>query len=195
MRRHRSRTIAAVAVCLCSAAAPLPAHADTRLHIRNPSFNLPAVEQTGTNYVNLGVNGNLAGWSITHGDIDVYGRGFAKNPNGSQAVALNGVNSGTISQTLETTPGVRVTVSWSQSPDTWTGCPAGYSQKYTAGVTADGFTTATFNPGSPNPAGNWTRASFSFVPNQDLTTLEFASVNGGGACGPLITDVTAWAAQ
>ncbi|MET9518013.1 DUF642 domain-containing protein [Streptomyces sp. NPDC002994] len=174
--------------------AAIPAQADTRLRVENPNFNTVAVEQDGTSYRYLPVGSrDLPGWSITHGDVDVFGRGFAKAPTGTQALSLNGTTSGTVIQSLETTPGSTVTVRWLQSPDTWSGCPSNNSQVYSAGVTEgpNGPTTELFNPGRPTTAGHWTRAAFTFKARDYLTTLEFASQNGGGGCGPLITNVVA----
>ncbi|MBV7695853.1 DUF642 domain-containing protein [Streptomyces sp. TRM70350] len=191
-RSIRAAVVSALSVPLLIAAA-VPAQADTRLHVENPNFNTPGVEQDGTHYHNVGVGSPaMPGWSVTHGNVDIYGRGFAKAPTGTQALSLNGGTSGTVIQTLETTPGSTVTVSWLQSPDTWSGCSTSNSQVYSAGVTDfNGSATELFNPGRPTTAGDWTRATLTFTASRFLTTLEFASQNGGGACGPLITHVVA----
>lgn len=191
-RLIRAAVASALSVPLLIAAVAVPAQADTRLHVENPNFNTPGVEQDGTNWRNLGIGSHeLPGWSVTHGDVDVYGRGFAKAPTGTQALSLNGGGSGTVIQTLETTPGSTVTVTWLQSPDTWSGCGTSTSQVYSVGVTDNGSTTKLFDPGQPTTAGNWTSGTIKFNARGFLTTLEFASKNGGGACGPLITQVVA----
>jgi hypothetical protein len=187
----RAAVVSALAATCIGAAGP--ADAADRIHVENPAFGQPGVYEDGSHYRGFGIGGDLPGWSVTRGNVEVYGRGFAKAPNGTQALTLNGGTNGTVSQVLETTPGVEVTVTWLQSPDTWTGCSSSTSQVYSAGVPTGPNTddTELFNPGRPNADGNWTPASITFTPSRYLTTLIFASENSGGACGPLITEVVA----
>ncbi|MEU5362400.1 DUF642 domain-containing protein [Streptomyces sp. NPDC005925] len=192
-RSIRAAVVAALSLPLLITAA-VPAQAQTRVHVENPNFNLPSVEQLGVAFHTVTVGSpEMPGWSVTHGNVDVYGRGAAQAPTGTQALSLNGTVPGTVIQSLETTPGSTVTVTWLQSPDTWTGCPVGAGQIYSAGVTdTNGPMPELFNPGAPTAAGKWTYASMTFTARRYLTTLEFASLNNGGACGPLITQIVAY---
>lgn len=180
--------LVSLAAVSCMAAA-VPADALTRIHVHNPTFNMPGVEQTGDSYRLVGVGGDIPGWSVTHGNVDVYGRGFARTPQHTQALDLNGTVPGTVSQTLETTPGSRVVIRWKDSPDTWTGCTAGADQSYS--VRTNGQRPELFDPGRPSTESNWQNKSIDFIARDDLTTLEFASKNNSGACGPMITAVVA----
>lgn len=174
--------------CLSLLAVAAPAQAQTRVHVTNPSFDLPGVEQNGTdsNYTRIGVGGNLYGWSVTHGDVDVYGRDFAKAPGRSQALALNGSTAGTIIQALQTTPGTTLAISWRDSPDTYSACGTSTDMSYTL---SDGNEQELRRPGAPVTSGAWEDRTAYFTADGNVTTIEFSSKNDGGACGALITDV------
>ncbi|MDT0268561.1 DUF642 domain-containing protein [Streptomyces sp. DSM 44915] len=175
--------IMAIFVCLAQ-----PATAAGPNLIRNGTFARPPVNENSYQLIGAGNAFLLEDWTLTRGDVDVFGRNLAAAPSRHQALNLNGTVPGTVQQDFETRPGTRITITWKHARDTWPGCAWANDQSYD--VSVHNTVYGSYEPqGGP---GNWsTPNSLSFVAQGYSYTLEFSSTTGLAtpACGALITDV------
>lgn len=201
--RSRLAALAAVGLTAATLFGATPASADTGIPVTNPSFIQPYTEPTNLSsytHVPLGSNA-IPGWRVTNGNVDVFGRAAAKTGNspvvesGSQAVDLNGTQTGGIEQTLRTDPYSLVTVTFAAKINDHPFCAAwesGNNQsmivQFAGGTTARPYSLGTV--ATPGRYASWQLLQVVLPATGRHSRLQFLSTNTGH-CGPLITDVRA----
>ncbi len=138
---------------------------------------------------------DIASWSVELGSID-YISGYWPASNGSRSIDLNGLTTGTISQTFPTTIGETYTVTFdlSGNPDSRPVGDAYWSPNAkVVAVSATGAAAQNFaydTAAHANTLSNmlWESHAYSFVATAANTTLTFAS-QIPGAFGPAIDNV------
>ncbi len=144
----------------------------------NASFESPNVSASFTSY-NAG-DTTLTGWIIGAAGVDHIGSYWVAQ-DGSQSIDLNGLNSGTLSQSFATVIGQTyfLTFFYANNPD---GLANGFPVE-SGTVSVDGvgnrLNQTVFHSGSTNAAMDWTRFTGSFVADSLVTTLTFT----GGSTG------------
>lgn len=181
-----------------------PADADTGLAVTNPSFIQPWIDPISSGaYLTVGYASDaIAGWRVTNGNVDVYGRATAKTSgssvveNGSQSIDLNGGEPGGIEQTLNTTPGTTVTVSFAARINDHPWCEANaatVNESMFVQFAGDPDSARFFSLGSVSAPGKYTEWQLlrAVLPATGRhSRLQFISSTTGG-CGPQITDIKA----
>ncbi|MCG3039251.1 choice-of-anchor C family protein [Streptomyces fenghuangensis] len=195
----RTHIAAAIAACLLAGtgtAVAAPSHSPGRTgqgsestiavsRFDGGSFEYPAV---GANtFRTIGSGQPVGPWRVTSGAVDLIGAGFWQAAEGDQSVDLNATTAGTVAQTFTTTPGRTYTVTYSLA-----GNPEGNpSLPRTGRALVDGQNFQDFSfdvTGRTRADMGYVTRQFTFVANNDTTTLAFASTVGG-AYGPVIDDV------
>ena len=131
----------------------------------------------------------ITNWVVGGNGVDYIGT-FWQAADGTRSVDLNGVDSGSISQTFDTIINMPYNVTFSLA-----GNPGGPPTVKSLTVSAAGVTTPfTFDTtGATTAAMNYSPRTFSFTANSTSTTLTFASTTTGGF-GPAIDNVAVAAA-
>ena len=202
-RRSRLAVLTAVGVTAATLLGVTSASADTGISVTNPSFIQPYTEPTDRNsYTHVPLNSNaIPGWRVTNGNVDVFGRTAAKTSNspvvesGSQAVDLNGTQTGGIEQTLRTDPNSLVTITFAAKINDHPFCATWESGNNQSMVVqfAGGTTARPYNLGTvaaPGRYADWQLMRVVLSATGRHSRLQFLSTNTGH-CGPLITDVRA----
>ncbi len=138
---------------------------------------------------------SISGWSVTTGSVD-YINGLWSASDGARSIDLNGMQAGTVAQTLATSPGSTYVVYFdlSGNPDTR---PVGDalwspSKKVVAvqatGATAKNYSYNTAGMGNTRADMRWVPQTYTFVATATSTTLSFKSTVQG-AFGPAIDNV------
>jgi len=170
----------------------LPFAANAAAAIQNGSFENGTV---GGPYMQLNAvnNSDLTGWSVSSGNVDVID-GYWVSQDGHRSIDLNGLNPGSISQTLDTMPGHTYTVSFymSGNPD---GGPFGSPAIKTMDVDVNNsqvqqfsFDTTTHTVASMG----WELKTYTFTAPGLTSILAFHSTTIAGTqwFGPAIDNVT-----
>ena len=130
---------------------------------------------------------DIANWTVDSGSIDWIGS-YWNAANLLRSIDLSGNGPGTISQSFATTAGQLYQVTFAMA-----GNPAGGNTLKALTVAADGTTSPliTFDAsGSTLSNMNWAERSFTFVANDNSTTLKFIS-GELNAYGPALDNVIA----
>ncbi len=136
-------------------------------------------------------NQSIGGWTVSHGRVDFVGSSIAP-PDGSEySVQLNGSggsqNQGGIEQSLATVPGrqfqviFEVTGDWSTDQDT-------QQLRVTADSASQDFSVdydAEWSTSNPL----WQQRSMTFTADDDLTLLNFSTLEGDVQDGPLVANI------
>jgi hypothetical protein len=185
------RTTAATALCAAALVSTFTVPGTTGQavavtnRVQNGTFAQPDVRNANLQRVR-----SLPNWTIGKTNaVDLYGAAYARTPNGTQAVDLNTGSPSMISQTIETTPGQTVTVTWKHSRNTYPDCVRNHpNQPYEVSVSGVDEAGGAYQPSKP--AGTWVGNTVTFQATGEQHTLRFESTATGG-CGALITEVRA----
>ncbi|GAA3919504.1 hypothetical protein GCM10022244_30750 [Streptomyces gulbargensis] len=166
-----------------------PSNAAERNLIDNGTFSKPTAPDSKHGHVRIdeGNAGDLPGWRLRRGDIDIVGRKLADSPSYHQAANLTGGSPGSIEQSFETSAGQRYVIRWEHSRETWPGCDEIPDQPYTVEVV--GIKRKQFEP--PSQDERWQPAGLQFIAEGEAETLRFSSASPpeSGHCGAMITNV------
>jgi choice-of-anchor C domain-containing protein len=127
----------------------------------------------------------ITGWTVSQGSIDYIGTLWQAS-NGSRSLDLQGLTSGTIQQTFNTTIGAtyRVTFDLAGNP---IGSPAIKQMRVRTGGSSADFSFDATGKSATNMG--WVSKSWDFTANSTTTTLEFIGL-GGGRNGPALDNVS-----
>ena len=182
-RTSRPLILASLALCAFSALAALSASADSLFSNGSFESNEGSAGQVTTYRAG---DTSLAGWAVG-GSVDVVMSRW-QSADGSQVVDLNGLETGSVSQTVHTTPGKNYCVAFSLA-----GNPEGGDRVKTMKVVWDGAVVASPSFDTTGTSG----ASMGYVPVTlsvrsnpfgDVTELRLESTTAG-AFGPVVDNV------
>ncbi|TRU68779.1 MAG: choice-of-anchor C family protein [Microcystis viridis Mv_BB_P_19951000_S69] len=127
----------------------------------------------------------ITGWTVSQGAIDYIGT-FWQASEGARSIDLQGLASGTIEQTFNTTIGAtyRVTFDLAGNP---TGNPTIKEMRVSAGGNSADF-SFDITGKSPSNMG-WVSKSWDFTANSTTTTLEFSGL-GNSTVGAALDNVS-----
>jgi hypothetical protein len=153
--------------------------------VKNGVFFPPNVPDCSVCFVEVfpATSPGIQDWRVTEGSVDVYSASAAHYP--YQAVDLNGRLRGGIAQTIATTPGTTVRITWQHTRNTADVCKGVGTEGYN--VTVEG-TDVDQDFTARGTAGSWSPHSVSFNASKSRYQLVFSS-NIDGVCGALISDV------
>ncbi len=130
---------------------------------------------------------DIAGWTVSQGDIDYVGDGRWEASEGTRSLDLNGFEAGGIKQTFTTVAGASYLVSLDMA-----GNPEWDPPQKTMTVKASGqSTTFTFDTsGKSRSVMGWENRTWTFTAASESTTLEFESATSGSYGGPTLDNVS-----
>lgn len=132
-------------------------------------------------------SGNLPGWRVTSGAIDLVG-GYFRAFEGKNSLEVGTPGAGAVEQTIPTVRGARYRLSFE-----FAGNPEGPPRVKRLAVTAGPMTrTFAFDiTGRTRAAMGWRGESLNFVATATATVLRFARLDGGATAwwGPLIDNI------
>ncbi len=130
---------------------------------------------------------DIAGWTVSQGDIDYVGDGRWEASEGTRSLDLNGFEAGGIKQTFTTVAGASYLVSLDMA-----GNPEWDPPQKTMTVKASGqSTTFTFDTsGKSRSVMGWENHTWTFTAASESTTLEFESATSGSYGGPTLDNVS-----
>ncbi|WP_437623921.1 DUF642 domain-containing protein [Sorangium sp. So ce1151] len=146
-----------------------------------------------------GATNSLPGWTVGGDGVDWHDSssgprsGEPSAGDASRAIDLNsvvGLNAGTLSQTIATTPGAPYVMKFSYSAHPYGGCGPGPRPMLASAGSASLVVTP--NPVSEGYVGGfnvWHSASLSFKATSTSTTISFASLVGNTCAGPIVDGV------
>ncbi len=130
---------------------------------------------------------SFGNWTVTSGSVDLNGTGWQSSPLGGRSVDLNGAATGSIAQTMSTEVGRTYQVIYS------------FGGNFSGGETTKdlrvvvGGTTQDFSLTQPNGWSStnvlWSNRTLTFTASSTSTALNFISLDGANAFGPMIADV------
>lgn len=157
---------------------------------QNGSFETAAISP-GT-YTTLGLNNSqIAGWTVSGGNIDYIGS-YWQAAQGSRSIDLAGSTLGTISQTFDTQIGWLYTVDFAMAGNT-DGGPATKLLQVVAGNEQAQFSFD--QSGRSRSDMGWLDQSFQFTADTAQTTLSFSALNGACCYGAALDNVRITAEQ
>ncbi|MBN8454003.1 choice-of-anchor C family protein [Accumulibacter sp.] len=157
---------------------------------QNGSFETAAISP-GT-YTTLGLNNSqIAGWTVSGGNIDYIGS-YWQAAQGSRSIDLAGSTLGTISQTFDTQIGWLYTVDFAMAGNT-DGGPAMKLLQVVAGNEQAQFSFD--QSGRSRSNMGWLDHSFQFTADTAQTTLSFSALNGACCYGAALDNVRITAEQ
>jgi choice-of-anchor C domain-containing protein len=129
----------------------------------------------------------LTGWTVEAGSIEWIGS-YWQPSEGSRSVDLNGLEAGTLSQTIGTTTGNTYTMTFDLSANPECGLPVKTLTVQASGAVAEAFAYDTAATGNTVIDMKWETRTYSFVATSPSTKLTFTSTTSG-VCGPALDDV------
>lgn len=174
-----------VAAGFCSGAA----RADI---VTNGSFELGTNNPGSGGFATIpGSSSSITGWSVVGGSID-WINGYWQAQDGTHSVDMNGLDVGSIQQTIATTIGqaYRLTFWLSANPDHLDSKPDSRQLTASAGATSGLFTYNFDVPPNSHSSMNWASYSMYFTATSTSTLLQFASNAPQNCCwGPALDNV------
>ncbi|MGV2389374.1 MAG UNVERIFIED_CONTAM: choice-of-anchor C family protein [Microcystis novacekii LVE1205-3] len=145
--------------------------------IQNGSFETATVNPGPFLQLNAGST-VITGWTVSQGTIDYIGTAWQAS-NGVRSVDLEGIGSGKIEQTFNTTIGATYRVTFDSAGNTFGGSAinAIKQMRVSAGVSSADF-SFDITGKSPSNMG-WVSKSWDFTANSTTTTLGFIGINSG----------------
>ncbi|TRU45149.1 MAG: choice-of-anchor C family protein [Microcystis aeruginosa Ma_QC_Ch_20071001_S25] len=152
--------------------------------IQNGSFETATVNPGPFLQLNAGST-VITGWTVSQGSIDYIGT-FWQASEGARSIDLQGLASGTIEQTFNTTIGATYRVTFDLAGNPF-GNPTIRQMRVRAGGSSADF-SFDITGKSPSNVG-WVSKSWDFTANSTTTTLEFIGL-GSGTNGPALDNVS-----
>ncbi|MEU7430968.1 choice-of-anchor C family protein [Streptomyces sioyaensis] len=180
--------MAAPAHTIGRAGGPAASSAAAVSHFDDGSFETPKVAPNSFHTFTTGQS--IGPWKVTSGSVDVKDAGYWQAAEGDQSLDLSGTESGAVSQTFATKPGIRYTVTYSLAGNPH---PEGPTLK-TGKVLIDGQNVQDFSfdtTGKTYRNMGYVTREVTFVGTGASTTLTFAgTTTPNTASGAVIDDVT-----
>ncbi|KYF83867.1 hypothetical protein BE20_00030 [Sorangium cellulosum] len=146
-----------------------------------------------------GATNSLPGWTVGGDGVDWHDSssgprgGEPSAVDGARTVDLNsavGLNAGTISQTIASTPGAKYVMTFFYSAHPYGGCyPGPRPMLASAGSASLVVTPDPVSEGYSGGINVWHSASLPFTATSTSTTISFASLVGNTCAGPLVDKV------
>jgi len=133
---------------------------------------------------------NITGWLVNSGDVD-WIFNYWQPSDGQRSLDMNGNMPGSISQTIQTTPGTSYQIEFdlAGNPD--------WGTTKTLRVAAGNYTQGYSFDSTPHSLANmgWARQTMLFMASDHETTIEFGSTTdiGTGVYGPALDNVSVMA--
>jgi choice-of-anchor C domain-containing protein len=172
-------------------ASATPALAGTNL-IKNGSFERPILDSPDRVFAS---GKHLGAWTVgdvpflgVDGSIDLVRSDYWQAQDGSQSVDLDGLEPGTISQTIATTPGVGYRVGFwlTQNPD----CGPAVKDLLIE-LNGSGFASVVIRKQGTHDNMNWMHRVRVFEADSSSTTISFVSDDGSGStCGVALDKIS-----
>jgi len=144
--------------------------------IQNGSFETATVNP-GTDTLLNAVSTVITGWTVSQGSIDYIGT-YWQASDGGRSLDLQGLASGTIEQTFNTTIGATYRVTFDLAGNPFGGSAIKQMRVSAVGSSADFSFDITGK--SPSNMG-WVSKSWDFTANSTTTTLEFIGLGNSDA--------------
>ncbi|MCF6524541.1 DUF642 domain-containing protein [Streptomyces sp. JJ36] len=185
--RTAARTAALAAALLVGLSATQAHAAHGANLVDNGTFTEPGVLNGGENYkaFNWDSDDKIPGWAIIRGEVHIFSRTLSGLEH-FQAANLSGGAPATLTQAVDTVPGLEYKLSWQDHTETHSSCKDidGERQRYS--VTVSG----TRSEESFTPKTHWRGRDVFFTAGQDDTVLTFHSNSQVANCGALISRVS-----
>ncbi|TRU91680.1 MAG: choice-of-anchor C family protein [Microcystis novacekii Mn_MB_F_20050700_S1] len=145
--------------------------------IQNGSFETATVNPGPFLQLNAGST-VITGWTVSQGSIDYIGT-YWQASDGGRSLDMQGIGSGKIEQTFNTTIGATYRVTFDLAGNTFGGSAinAIKQMRVSAGVSSADF-SFDITGKSPSNMG-WVSKSWDFTANSTTTTLGFIGINSG----------------
>lgn len=179
------RVLLAGIVALSAAACAHPARANLLV---NGSFEEPV---TSVYTVIPAGSSDLTGWVILSGSVDVVGPGSWPAYEGDQTLDLDGDQPGAIEQSFATIVGGSYSISFAYSNNPYGGQNPAWANVSLSGLGLADLLDVDITHGDSTVGDmDYFLFSFAFIANSNLTTLRFASLNGGSSGGIVLDAVS-----
>ena len=184
-------TVLAVAVVLpvtaqVAAAATLPSNLLVNLLV-NGSFETATSQTNFDTYTGT----QLAGWTVTSGDVETDGTSIWPAADGNVSLNLNGNVPGALTQVVTTTVGTAYHVRFAYAEHADQTTPATFAVTWDGAQTLITAINPTVRPGNPpKPLGNFLYKDLYFVAQGSTSKLGFDSLGNNGSLGAVLDDVS-----
>jgi choice-of-anchor C domain-containing protein len=160
--------------------------------IAKAGISLPPINTFRTS-----IGDSIRGWVVEWGNVDWVGAGYWNSSQGNYSVDMDGTTPGKISQSFDTVPGGKYTVSFDLSGNPWGGAvqplqvsilDSGNASLFSGQYNNDN-PYSTISVSVPGFTGMiWNSKSFEFTATSDLTKIAFQSLTPG-YYGPAIDNI------
>ena len=195
---HRATCLAVAATTVLAVAVVLPVTAQvaaaaslTGNLLANGSFE---TADSPTDFVTYTGTHLLAGWTVTHGDVETDGTSIWPAADGNVSLNLNGNGPGALTQVVTTTVGTAYHVRFAYAEHADQTTPATFAVTWDGAQTLVTASNRTVRPGNPpnppKPLGNFLYKDLYFVAQTTSSTLGFDSLGNNGSLGAVLDDVS-----